>query len=105
MIVASKMGDANASIPTTEPVTYRHMFGAHGKAKNKTCITFVSKAAINENIAEKLSLEKIILPVENCRNIGKGNMIYNSETPDINGELITSKAAEKLPLTQLYNLF
>ena len=92
------------------------MFGAHGKAKNKTCITFVSKAAINENIAEKLSLEKIILPVENCRNIGKGNMIYNSETPDIkvdpetyrveiNGELITSKAAEKLPLTQLYNLF
>ena len=116
MIVASKMGDANASIPTTEPVTYRHMFGAHGKAKNKTCITFVSKAAINENIAEKLGLEKVILPVENCRNIGKGNMIYNSETPDIkvdpetyrveiNGELITSKAAEKLPLTQLYNLF
>ena len=116
MIVASKMGDANASIPTTEPVTYRHMFGAHGKAKNKTCITFVSKAAINENIAEKLGLEKIILPVENCRNIGKSNMIYNSETPDIkvdpetyrveiNGELITSKAAEKLPLTQLYNLF
>ena len=116
MIVASKMGDANASIPTTEPVTYRHMFGAHGKAKNKTCITFVSKAAINENIAEKLGLEKVILPVENCRNIGKGNMIYNSETPDIkvdpetyrveiNGELITSKAAEKLPLTLLYNLF
>ena len=116
MIIASKMGDANASIPTTEPITYRHMFGAHGKAKNKTCITFVSKAAINENIAEKLQLEKIILPVENCRNIGKSNMVYNNETPDIlvdpetyevkiNGNLITSKPAERLPLTQLYNLF
>ena len=116
MIVASKMGDANASIPTTEPVTYRHMFGAHGKSRNKTCITFVSKAAINENIAEKLGLEKTILPVENCRKIGKSNMVYNNETPDIlvdpetyevkiNGNLITSKPAEKLPLAQLYNLF
>lgn len=116
MIVASKMGDANASIPTTQPVIYGHMFGAHGKAKNKTCITFVSKAAINEKIKEKFGLEKIILPVKDCRNIGKSNMIYNNETPEIfvdpetyevkiNGKLITSKPAEKLPLAQLYNLF
>lgn len=116
MIVASKMGDANASIPTTEPVTYRYMFGAQGKAKNKTCITFVSKAAMNDNIKEKLGLEKIILPVENCRNIGKKDMVYNETAPDIkvdpetyevkvNGEAVTSKPAEKLPLAQLYNLF
>lgn len=116
MIVAAKMGDANASIPTTEPVTYRHMFGAQGKAKYETCITFVSKEAVKENIKGNIGLEKIILPVENCRNIGKKDMVYNNATPDIkvdpetyevkvDGEAVTSKPAKSLPLTQLYNLF
>lgn len=116
MIVASKMGDANASIPTTQPITYRPMFGAQGKAKYDTCITFVSKVALDDGIKNKLKLEKIILPVDNCRDIGKSNMVYNSELPkiDVNpetyevkidGNLITSKPAEKLPLAQLYNLF
>ena len=116
MIVAAKMGDANASIPTTEPVTYRHMFGVQGKAKYETCITFVSKEAVKENIKGNIGLEKIILPVENCRNIGKKDMVYNNATPDIkvdpetyevkvDGEAITSKPAKSLPLTQLYNLF
>ena len=116
MITASKMGDANASIPTTQPVLYQHMFGADGKAKCGTCLTFVSKAAMEENVKEKYGLEKTVVPVENCRNIGKKDMKFNSGTPEItvdpetyevkaDGEAITSKPAKKLPLTQLYNLF
>lgn len=116
MIIASKMGDPNASIPTPQPVIYRHMFGAHGSAKYSTCVTFVSKASIENNIKEKLDLKKIILPVENCRNIGKKDMKLNSNTPNItvdsetyevraDGELLKCEAAERLPLTQLYNLF
>lgn len=116
MIIASKMGDANASIPTCEPVMYKPMFGAHGKAKYASCLTFVSKVAMKENIKEKYHLNKLVVPVSGCRNIGKADMKYNSETPEItvnpetyevrvNGEHITSKPAEKLPLTQIYNLF
>lgn len=58
MIIASQMGDANASIPTPQPVLSRLMFGAYGRAKASTCITFVSKAAYEEGIAEKLKLQK-----------------------------------------------
>lgn len=116
MIVAAKMGDANASIPTTQPVMYRHMFGAHGSAKYDTCITFVSKAAFDDDIKGKLNLQKSILPVENCRNIGKKDMIFNDSTPEItvdpetyevqaDGESLTCEPAKKLPLAQLYNLF
>lgn len=116
LIIASKMGDANASIPTCEPVIYRHMFAAAGKAKYETCLTFVSKAAINNNIAEAYGLEKTVVPVKHCRNISKKDMLYNNRTAEItvnpetyevrvDGKKITSKAAEKLPLTQLYNLF
>lgn len=116
MIVASKMGDANASIPTTEPVIYRPMFAAHGTARYDTCITFVSKAAMEEDIKGRLALQKMVLPVENCRNIGKKNMKYNDETPEItvdpetyevlaDGESLVSKPAKQLPLTQLYSLF
>ena len=116
MIVASKMGDANASIPTTQPVIYRPMFGAQGKAKYKTSITFVSKAAAEGGVKEKYGLEKMVLPVENCRNIGKKDMKFNGATPEItvdpetyevkaDGVSITSKPAKSLPLTQLYSLF
>lgn len=116
MIVAAKMGDANASIPTTQPVVYRHMFGAHGAAKYDTCITFVSKAAFDGDIKEKLNLQKNILPVENCRNIGKKDMVFNDATPEItvdpetyevqaDGESLACEPAKKLPLAQLYNLF
>lgn len=116
MIAASKMGDANASIPTTQPVMYRPMFAAHGKAKYETCLTFVSKAAMEADIKGAYELEKKVVPVANCRNIGKKDMIYNDKTPEItvdpetyevkaNGEAITSKPAERLPLTQMYHLF
>lgn len=116
MIIAAKMGDANASIPTTQPIIYRRMFGAHGKAKYDTCITFVSKAAFDDDIKEKLGLQKQVLPVENCRNIGKKDMKFNDATPDItvdpetyevkaDGESLSCKPSKKLPLAQLYNLF
>mgnify|MGYP000001825837 CR=1 FL=1 len=66
MIIASKMGDANASIPTTQPVLYQPMFAAHGKAKNEACLTFVSQAAMDENVKEKYGLEKTVVPVRDA---------------------------------------
>ena len=116
MIIASKMGDANASIPTTQPVLYQPMFAAHGKAKYKSCLTFVSRAAVDAGVKEAYQLEKTVVPVKNCRNIGKKDMVYNQQTPEItvdpetyevkaDGVSLTSKPAKKLPLTQLYNLF
>ncbi len=116
MIIASKMGDANASIPTCEPVCYRPMFAAHGKAKYGSCLTFVSKAAAAEHVKEKYHLEKTVVPVSGCRSISKKDMKFNSALPEItvnpetyevrvDGEHITSKPAKKLPLTQIYSLF
>lgn len=115
-IIASKMGDSNASIPTCQPIFYRHMFGFYGKAISQSAITFVSKVALDEGIKEELGLEKIVLPVKKCRNIGKKDMKFNDSTPKIkvdsetykvtaDGELITSKPAKELPLTQMYYLF
>lgn len=115
-ICASKMGDANASIPTPQPVVYTKMFGADGLAVKRCCATFTSAFAAGEGIKERLSLERMILPVKNCRNISKKDMRFNDVTGDIqvdpecysvtvNGENITCKAADKLPLTQKYYLF
>ncbi|MDR1278444.1 MAG: urease subunit alpha [Treponema sp.] len=116
MIIAAKMGDPNASIPTPQPVFYRPMFGAAGKAKYRTCVTFISKIAAEEGVAEKLGLQKRVLPVEGCRSISKKDMRFNNATPtiDVNSETyevkldgvrIDSKPAKKLALAQLYNLF
>lgn len=115
-ICASKMGDANASIPTPQPVVYTKMFGAHGLAVKRCCADFVSQFAAEDGIAEKLSLQRMVLPVKNCRNIGKKDMKFNDRTGDIrvdpenyhvtvDGEKISCEAAEKLPLTQKYYLF
>ncbi|MEM2136044.1 MAG: urease subunit alpha [Candidatus Jordarchaeaceae archaeon] len=116
MIIASQMGDANASIPTPQPVLSRLMFGAYGRAKASTCITFVSKAAYEEGIAEKLKLQKKVLPVENCRSLTKKSMLLNDvianievnpETYEVrvDGELIQSQPARELSLAQRYFLF
>ena len=69
------MGDANASIPTPQPVCYTEMFGGHGLALSSTCITFVSKYAYEDGIKEKLGLKRQVLPVKNCRNISKADMV------------------------------
>lgn len=116
MVIAAKMGDSNASIPTPQPVFYRNMFGNYGKALADTCITFVSKTAYDNGIKEKFSLDKIVLPVSNVRNITKKDMINNDATPKIevdpetyvvkaDGEIIASEPVAELPLAQLYNLF
>jgi urease subunit alpha len=116
MIIAARMGDPNASIPTPQPVIYRHMFGAAGKALFNTCITFVSKISLEKNIVQQYGLQKILLPVKNCRTIGKKDLIHNDATPQIDvnpenyhvkvdGEHITCEPMAELPLTQRYFLF
>lgn len=116
MIVAAKMGDPNASIPTPQPVIYRHMFGASGKALFNTCATFVSKLSLQENIVQQYGLQKMILPVKNCRNISKKSLIHNDATPQIDvnpenyqvkvdGEIITCEPMKELPMAQRYFLF
>lgn len=115
-IIAAKMGDANASIPTPQPVVYTNMFGGYGLARKRSSITFVSKAAYDKNIKERLSLKRQVLPVRNCRNIGKKDMKNNDVIADIevnpetyevkvDGKKITCQAAQELPLAQRYFLF
>ncbi|WP_409304157.1 urease subunit alpha [Peribacillus sp. SCS-155] len=116
MIAHSLMGDPNASIPTPQPVVYRPMFASSGRAKYKTSITFVSKAAYKNGIQEQLGLQKIIKPVSGIRQLSKKDMVFNGETPEIevdpqtyevkvDGELITCEPAEVLPMAQRYFLF
>jgi urease subunit alpha len=113
-IAWSVMGDANASIPTPQPVLYRPMFGAFGGAVQATSATFVSEASLPH--VERLALRKRLVSVRNCRNIGKASMIHNSATPRIevdpetyevraDGELLTCEPASVLPLAQRYFLF
>ena len=115
-ICASKMGDANGSIPTPQPVVYTEMFGAKGKTVNATSITFVSKYAYQHGIKEQLSLERQVLPVENCRNIGKKDMKYNDRIVDIqvdpetytvrvDGEAVTCEPFQELTLARRYFMF
>lgn len=115
-ICASKMGDANASIPTPQPVIYSKMFGANGLAVKHCCADFVSKVAFDNGIKENLGLQRLVFPVENCRNISKSDMKFNNRTGDIqvdpetytvtvDGEKISCEPAKELPLTQRYYLF
>ncbi len=116
MIVASKMGDPNASIPTPQPVMYRPMFGAYGKALHNTSVNFVSKISIENKTIEKYNLNKPSLPVENCRTIGKKDLIHNDKTPTIkvdpenyqvtvDGEHISCNPLKEVPMAQRYFLF
>ncbi|MFB7637703.1 urease subunit alpha [Peribacillus butanolivorans] len=115
-VVESLMGDANASIPTPQPVVYRPMYASFGKALSKSSITFVSQAAFADKVHEKLGLEKMVLPVRGIRNLTKKDMKLNSETPEItvdpqtyevkvNGELITCEPVDTVPMGQRYFLF
>ena len=116
MIVAAPMGDPNASIPTPQPVHYRHMFGAYGSAVTASSFSFVSKAAIKSGICEQLGLQKEPSAVSDTRQVKKSDMILNSYTPEIDvspetyevradGELLTCEPAHELPLAQRYFLF
>lgn len=116
MIAYSLMGDPNASIPTTEPIYYRPMFGALGKAKQAISFVFTSKLALENGLEGKLNVSKKFLAVKNCRNIGKKDMVLNNTTPKIeidpetyqvkiDGKIATTKPATSVPLARLYNLF
>ncbi|MBN2983218.1 urease subunit alpha [Cohnella algarum] len=115
-IAFAQMGDPNASIPTPQPVFGRPMFAAYGRSLAQSSITFVSQAAYDSGIAERLGLAKKIEPVRGCRNIGKKDMIFNDATPAIevdpetyrvtvDGELAVCEPATELPMAQRYFLF
>ena len=116
-IVCAPMGDPNASIPTPQPVHYRPMFGAFGRAMAASCITFVSGAAMEAGIGKALGLERRLAAVSNTRGgIGKKAMIHNDATPVIevdaetyevraDGVLLTCEPATILPMAQRYFLF
>ena len=115
-VAESLMGDANASIPTPQPVIYRPMYGQYGSALSSTSITFISQSAFDDKVHEKLGLQKIILPVRGIRTLTKKDMKLNCETPEItvdpqtyevkvNGHLITCDPVDKVPMGQRYFLF
>jgi urease subunit alpha len=111
------MGDPNASIPTPQPVHYRPMFGAYGRARTGSSLTFVSGASIEAGLEKKLKVQKQLVAVENTRGkISKKSMIRNDATPDIkvdpetysvtaDGVLLVCEPADKLPMAQRYFLF
>lgn len=116
-IVTAPMGDPNGSIPTPQPVHYRPMFGAYGKALTNSSVTFVSKASLDAGLRERLGVDKELVAVENTRGgIGKHSMVLNSATPHVevdpetyevraDGELLTCEPATVLPMAQRYFLF
>jgi urease subunit alpha len=115
MIAWAAMGDPNASIPTPQPVVYRPMFGAYGRASSATSVTFVSAAALERDLAGHLGLTRRLIAVRGCRRIGKRDMVRNDATPRIevnpetyevrvDGQVATCEPAERLPLTQLHFL-
>ncbi|EIS6534159.1 urease subunit alpha [Staphylococcus pseudintermedius] len=116
MINVAANGDANGSIPTSEPIKYRHMYGQYGGNLQSTAITFVSQAAYMNGIRRTLDLKRDVRPVRNIRQLTKKDMKNNSTLPKldvdpetyevfVDGEKVTSEAATELPMTQRYFLF
>jgi urease subunit alpha len=116
LIAWSVMGDANASIPTPQPVLYRPMFGAFGAAPYSTSVSFTSRAAIEAGVPARLGLRRRVVAVERCRSISKADMVLNNATPRLevdpetyevrsDGELLTCEPVSELPLAQRYFLF
>ncbi|MDM3872339.1 urease subunit alpha [Porticoccus sp. W117] len=116
MIATAPMGDPNASIPTPQPVHYRPMFGAYGKAIFETSVTFVSQGALDADVGKQLGLQKQLMAVKNTRDVRKKDMLLNDLQPDItvdpqtyevraDGNPLTCEPATELPLAQRYFLF
>jgi urease subunit alpha len=116
-IAMAAMGDANASIPTPQPVHYRPMFGAYGRALVESSLLFVSGAALEADLGKSLTLARPLAAVSNTRShISKKSMIHNDATPHIevdpetyevraDGELLVCEPADILPMAQRYFLF
>ena len=116
MIVAAPMGDPNASIPTPQPVHYRRMFGALGGARSATSVSFVSQAALENDVVRRVGMKKRAVAVKGTRSIKKRDLIHNGTLPKIeidsqtyevraDGQLLTCEPASVLPLAQRYFLF
>jgi urease subunit alpha len=116
-IAAAPMGDPNASIPTPQPMHYRPMFASYGKLRTSSSVTFVSRAAYEDGLRQRLGVAKAMVPVENTRgSISKASMLLNDATPHIDvdpetyevradGALLTCEPATVLPMAQRYFLF
>jgi urease subunit alpha len=116
MIAWAQMGDANASIPTPQPVLPRPMFGAHGSTPAATSVHFVAPAAIEDGLAERLDVRRRLVPVLDVRRRGKADLPQNTATPRIevnpdtftvwiDGEVFEEQPAADLPMAQRYFLF
>ncbi len=116
MIAWSIMGNANASIPTVEPMLYKPMFGAHPSVIEQTCVSFMSQASLDAGIPSQLGLRRRVAAVSHTRDVGKRDMVRNAATPRIevnpdtyevrvDGEIATCPPAQTLPLAQKYFLF
>jgi urease subunit alpha len=115
-IASALMGDANASIPTPQPVHYRPMFGAFGGALARGSLSFVSQAALASEVGSVYGLRKQLSAVKQCRTVRKGDMVHNAYLPRMevdaqtyqvraDGQLLTCEPATALPMTQRYFLF
>jgi len=115
-IAAAAMGDPNASIPTPQPVHYRPMFGAFGRSMTQSSVTFVSRAAVQSGIGEKMGLGKSLVPISGSRTVTKTDMVLNGATPTVevdpetyevraDGELLVCEPAAELAMAQRYFLF
>ena len=116
LIAWAQMGDANASIPTPQPVMMRPMFGAFGAAAGPISLAFVSTLSLEQGVAASYGLSKILARVKGCRSVTKKDLKWNSATPAItvdpetyevcaDGVRLTCEPAESLPLAQKYFLF
>ena len=116
MIAWAAMGDANASIPTPQPVLSRPMFGAAPAVAADSSVAWVAPAALEDGLAGRLGLRRALLPVADCRSVGKADLPNNDATPEIvvdadtfavtiDGELVTEDPAAELPMAQRYFLF
>ncbi|ABI55539.1 urease subunit alpha [Alkalilimnicola ehrlichii MLHE-1] len=115
-IAAAPMGDPNASIPTPQPRHYRYMFGAFGKAMPNSSVTFVSRAALEAGVGDRLGLQRRLVAVRDCRSVTKADMVLNDWQPKMevdpetyevraDGELLVCEPADVLPMAQRYFLF
>jgi urease subunit alpha len=116
MIAAALMGDPNASIPTPQPVHYRPMYGAYGKALSATAVTFLPTAAIERGLPDALGIQRMVLPARGIRAIDKSRMVHNNATPHVevdpetyevraDGVHLTCEPASVLPMAQRYFLY
>jgi urease subunit alpha len=116
MIAAALMGDPNASIPTPQPVHYRPMYGAFGRALTATAVTFLPSVAIDKRLPEALGVQRQVLPAHGIRKIGKAQMVHNNATPKVtvdpetyevraDGVHLTCEPASVLPMAQRYFLY